>query len=115
MGGRLISPHQSSQDVSDVVVLTNVLSRRTDLLNLFPNQCTLRHVYPLQVQECRELFEEAKKALTTGNSYLYAVEASSEIIDAGGTVIGNQLRHDCLCLRASAFLKVYILLSITPI
>ncbi|BBM97154.1 WD and tetratricopeptide repeats protein 1 [Marchantia polymorpha subsp. ruderalis] len=57
------------------------------------------------VQECRELFEEAKKALTTGNSYLYAVEASSEIIDAGGTVIGNQLRHDCLCLRASAFLK----------
>ncbi|KAG6541712.1 hypothetical protein Mapa_016977 [Marchantia paleacea] len=57
------------------------------------------------VQECRELFEEAKKAMTTGNNYLYAVEASSEIIDAGGSVIGNQLRHDCLCLRASAFLK----------
>ncbi|KAL2649169.1 hypothetical protein R1flu_017297 [Riccia fluitans] len=57
------------------------------------------------VTECRELYEDADKALLQSSNCLYAIEATSEIIDAGGASVGDQLRHDCLCLRAAAFLK----------
>ncbi|KAL3690571.1 hypothetical protein R1sor_016880 [Riccia sorocarpa] len=70
------------------------------------------------VKECRELYEDAekallqssnclfaKRALLQSSNCLYAVEATSEILDAGGASVGDQLRHDCLCLRAAAFLK----------
>ncbi|CAM6082961.1 unnamed protein product [Calypogeia fissa] len=57
------------------------------------------------VQECGELFEDAKKAVTLEKNYLHAIETCSEIIDAGGPAVGLGLRHDCLCFRAAAFLK----------
>lgn len=60
----------------------------------------------LQLQECRELLGEAKKALEEGRNYTYAIEASGEVVDAGGQVVGAGLRHDCLCVRAAALLKV---------
>ncbi|KAJ7516416.1 hypothetical protein O6H91_22G057700 [Diphasiastrum complanatum] len=58
----------------------------------------------VRLQECEELLDEARRAMEEGNC-LYAIEASSEVIDAGGRVMGPGLRHDCLCLRAVAFLK----------
>lgn len=61
----------------------------------------------LQLKECKELSEDARRALEEGKNYIYAIEASSEVVDAGGPVVGPQLRHDCLCIRAAAFLKVF--------
>ncbi|KAH9546562.1 hypothetical protein CY35_12G103000 [Sphagnum magellanicum] len=57
------------------------------------------------LQECNELLQEAKSALEEGKNYTFAIEASGEVIDAGGQVLGAVLRHDCLCVRAAAFLK----------
>jgi WD and tetratricopeptide repeat-containing protein 1 len=56
--------------------------------------------------ECNELLQEAKGALEEGKNYTYAIEAVGEVIDAGGPVVGAALRHDCLCVRAAALLKV---------
>jgi hypothetical protein len=36
------------------------------------------------------------------------------VIDAGGPVVGAALRHDCLCVRAAALLKVWLLLLCPP-
>jgi len=60
----------------------------------------------VQLQECTELVEEARKASEEGNNYTYTIEAIGEVLDAGGQVVGDSLRHDCLCVRAAAFLKV---------
>lgn len=60
----------------------------------------------MQLQECKELVEEAKKAFEDGNNYIYTIEAIGEVLDAGGQVVSDGLRHDCLCIRAAAFLKV---------
>lgn len=57
------------------------------------------------LQECKELAEQAKKVFEEGNNYTYAIEATGEVLDAGGQVVGDSLRHDCLCIRAAAFLK----------
>ncbi len=62
----------------------------------------------MQLQECNELLQEAKSALEEGKNYTFAIEASGEVIDAGGQVVGAALRHDCLCVRAAAFLKVWL-------
>jgi hypothetical protein len=62
----------------------------------------------LQLQECNELLQEAKSALEEGKNYTFAIEASGEVIDAGGQVVGAALCHDCLCVRAAAFLKVWL-------
>lgn len=59
-----------------------------------------------QLQECKELAEQAKKVFEEGNNYTYAIEATGEVLDAGGQVVGDSLCHDCLCIRAAAFLKV---------
>eukprot|EP00249_Psilotum_nudum_P013622 c24430_g1_i1 orf=253-2565(+) len=63
-----------------------------------------RHSSPW-LQECRELLIEGKKALTEEKNYLYAIETISEVLDAGGPVVDSKLQHDCLCIRAAAFLK----------
>jgi len=60
----------------------------------------------VQLQECNELVEEAKRTFEEGNNYIYTIEAIGEVLDAGGPVVGDSLRHDCLCIRAAAFLKV---------
>jgi hypothetical protein len=60
----------------------------------------------LQLLECNELLQESKGALEEGKNYTYAIEAVGEVIDAGGPVVGAALRHDCLCVRAAALLKV---------
>ncbi|KAG0567303.1 hypothetical protein KC19_7G125100 [Ceratodon purpureus] len=57
------------------------------------------------LHECKELAEEAKKAFEEGNNYTRVIEATGEVLDAGGQVVGDSLRHDCLCIRAAAFLK----------
>lgn len=60
----------------------------------------------MQLQECKELLDEAKLALEGGN-ITYSIEATGEVLDAGGLVVGSSLRHDCLCVRAAALLKVW--------
>lgn len=52
--------------------------------------------------------------MTLEKNYLHAIETCSEIIDAGGPAIGVGLRHDCLCFRAAAFLKVRLVPSVPP-
>lgn len=56
------------------------------------------------LRECKELLEDAQKELEQQNS-LYAIEVTSEVLDAGRPELDPGLRHDFLCTRATAFLK----------
>lgn len=57
--------------------------------------------------------EDAKKVLEEGSNYTYVVEATGEVLHGGGQVVSDNLRHDALCIRAAAFLKVFISSAIT--
>ena len=58
-----------------------------------------------QLRRCYELVQAAKKSLEVPN-YLYGIEACNEVLDGRGPDIGPALKHECLCTRASLFLKV---------
>eukprot|EP00252_Welwitschia_mirabilis_P009498 TRINITY_DN22138_c0_g1_i1.p1 TRINITY_DN22138_c0_g1~~TRINITY_DN22138_c0_g1_i1.p1 ORF type:complete len:760 (-),score=168.67 TRINITY_DN22138_c0_g1_i1:306-2585(-) len=57
------------------------------------------------LKECRELLDEAQKALEDPQSLLYAIEATSEVLDGSGYQFDANIKHDFLCTRAEAFLK----------
>jgi hypothetical protein len=66
-----------------------------------------------QLKECKELLEDAQKALEEVQNSLYAIEVTSEVLDAGRPELDPGLRHDFLCTRATAFLKVLPELPLT--
>ncbi|XXG61100.1 hypothetical protein AAC387_Pa04g2838 [Persea americana] len=57
-----------------------------------------------RLRRCYELVQAAKKSLEVPN-YLYGIEACNEVLDGRGPDIGPALKHECLCTRASLFLK----------
>ncbi|XP_072993028.1 protein ALTERED SEED GERMINATION 2 [Typha latifolia] len=65
--------------------------------------------YDLQrLEMCKKLVQVAAKMLEIGSessNLLYGVEICNEVLDGKGPDIGYVLRHDCLCIRASLFLK----------
>eukprot|EP01018_Ginkgo_biloba_P005706 Gb_12284 [translate_table: standard] len=106
----------SDQDAT-VKYTANDIPKRTDLAPLLngtkvtlPSQprnegyVGIRR-FSSRLKECKELLEDAKKALEEECNLLYVIEVTSEVLDAGGPEVGPVLRHDCLCTRAEAFLK----------
>ncbi|KAH9321611.1 hypothetical protein KI387_016250, partial [Taxus chinensis] len=74
-------------------------SQPSNIVNLGSTRASSR------LKECRELLEDAQNALKADGNSLYAIEATSEILDAGRSGIYPALEHDCLCTRAEAFIK----------
>ncbi|KAL5982354.1 hypothetical protein ACLOJK_016425 [Asimina triloba] len=62
--------------------------------------------YALMIlRKCYELVQAAENSLE-GPDYFYGIEACNEVLDGNGSIIGTKLRHDCLCTRATLFLKL---------
>lgn len=62
----------------------------------------------MQLNKCRKLVQIAEKSLKEGTNCYYAIEACNEVLDGHGHEIGSMLMHECLCIRASLLLKVYL-------
>lgn len=99
----------------DVYVASDVPKRTSlNLIDVNPSTVHSPHLVKLGrgyrrnatwLKECQELVEEAKNVLEEGSNYIYVIEATGEVLHGGGQVVGDNLRHDALCIRAAAFLK----------
>ncbi|XP_011622171.1 WD and tetratricopeptide repeats protein 1 isoform X1 [Amborella trichopoda] len=58
-----------------------------------------------RLHACHELLQAAKRSLEAGSDLVYAIDACTEVLDGKGPEIGSTLKHDCLCTRASLFVK----------
>uniref|UniRef100_A0A0D6R001 Uncharacterized protein n=1 Tax=Araucaria cunninghamii TaxID=56994 RepID=A0A0D6R001_ARACU len=95
-----------TSDVSKRTILAPVLNGTKGTVPLQPidNDNVGSRRASSWLKECRELLEDAQNALNEGKP-LYAIEATSEILDAGRPILDPTLKLDCLCTRAMAFLK----------
>lgn len=66
----------------------------------------------MQIDKCRKLVQMAEKSLKEGTNCYYAIEACNEVLDGHGHEIGSMLMHECLCIRASLLLKVWVVFKI---
>lgn len=83
----------------------NVLEPIVNGFQSIPTRINVIDVKPPQRYECKELLNEARSALKEDHNYLHAIDITSEILDAGGPAIDSDVRCDCLCIRAEAFVK----------
>ncbi|KAI3979004.1 hypothetical protein MKX01_016179 [Papaver californicum] len=105
-GGENVTKY-SVEDVSELYKLVPTTNRTTNeaATLVFGNDIRRRRRNSFDMlRKCKELVEIAEASLRESKNY-YGIEACNEVLDGNASVIGPQLRHDCLCTRAALLLK----------
>ncbi|KAJ1424805.1 WD40/YVTN repeat-like-containing domain superfamily [Sesbania bispinosa] len=97
----------TSGDVSKLMTYsptTNGVELHPFASNVSPNGFPIKKNIAAKLDKCRKLIKFAKKSLDEGIPY-YGIEACNEVLNGYSHIIEPDLKHECLCTRATLLLK----------